>query len=178
MKKTFKYLLSMVAVALMGVAFSACTNEDDIDMGEVANWKVVCSNVTAPGKDAAWTNALRNSVNLNSQIVNFKDPEAIAADDTEKHLNKLDGLNETAAKWYLTYAAEQAYQMLNRDSFVATVNGAEVKRADLPENTVFTFTLFRVVGSQQFAVNSAKVTVVGDKVSIENNCEFDDLYEP
>lgn len=178
MKKTFKYLLSMVAVALMGVAFSACTNEDDIDMGEVANWKVVCSNVAAPGKDAAWTTALRNSVNLNSQIVNFKDPNNIAEGDTEKHLNVLNGINETAAKWYLTYAAEQTYQLLKKDAFVATVNGAEVKRADLPKNTVFTFTLFRVVEGNQFAVNSAKVTVVGDKVSIENNCEFDDLYEP
>lgn len=168
----------MVAVALMGVAFSACTNEDDIDMGEVANWKVVCSNVTAPGKDPAWITAMRNSVNLNSQIVNFKDPADIADNDTETHLNALKGINETAAKWYLTYAAEQTYQLLNKDAFVATVNGAEVKRADLPNNTVFTFTLFRVVDNNQFAVNAAKVTVAGEKVTIENNCDFDDLYAP
>ena len=163
MKKSIKYLMSMLAVALMAFTFAACTNEDDVDLGPVARWSVEC------------TSALNNGQNLpdvvkvmNKEIC--KDVDLYGADDATKPEASEDltdpkdengeaiEWSETQARYYLQYAVVTADRYLGLEANQAF-------RQSIPDGTVITFTLSRVgTGDKKITANRATVTVSADKI--------------
>lgn len=163
MKKIFKYMLSAAAVALMGSALSACTNEDDLDMGAEGEWKVSCTQVNAPGVAEATVNQIQQTfqqVCCNDFCETEKDEDGndvLDANDNPKYLNHADQ-SETQAYYWLELAAETCYQYLNSEDH------QDVRQA-LPNGSTITFTLYRVTnnnGVKKELANSKAVVTVSD----------------
>lgn len=175
MKKTFKYLMSLVAVVMLSFAFASCTNEDNVDFGPVGNWSVRCSSVVAPDKDQAWAGQVMELMNKDiclDQTLADPTPDTKADDEEEEEekepldLTVLKDKSETQAKYYLRYAMESCYQYLN-----AAAN--EDFRKSLPDGTVITFTLYRVTAENNLNNSTVSVTVTEDAVIPSDNLEFD-----
>lgn len=163
MKKTFKYLLSLVAVVAVSMAFTACTNEDDVDFGPVGTWSVNCTKVTAPGWTAEQTADLQQLMNkvacLDQTLADPVEDEGDSEDEEKEEpldLTKLSDKSETQAKYYLNYAMETAYQYINND---------ETLLESLPDGAVITFTLYRISGSNRLVSNTATVSKKDGKLS-------------
>lgn len=155
MKKTFRYILSVVAAVLLGAAFSACTNEDNVDLGAVGNWSVECSKVTAPG--------------LSEERIKQLVEDFTAVANQHSDLSLLEEKNETQAKYYLDYAAETCYQYLNDETNQAV-------RDELKNGSTITYTLYRVTKpatetepANRLVSNTAVLTIYSDDITITNN---------
>lgn len=194
MKKTFKYLLALVAVVVMGFSFAACTNEDDVDLGPVGYWSVACSGVKGEGLAEAQQNNIVSQLNndicrgiiegdnlLNIAFNKNKKGtdgkiQASYAEDGKTVFNGLQNRSETQAKYWLRYAAETCYQYLNNADNQAL-------RASLPDGTRITFNLYRVVLNAEMteatlmSANSAVLTVGAKDITISDDMTFGDEDE-
>lgn len=205
MKKMFKYIMTVAAATAMTVSLSSCKNEDDLDMGAQGNYAVELTDVNAPDMEAtaktALVDFLRTSVidamdkGIYPQETKMKEDKKTPLPEDQQdpqwrneNLTKIKNtlypnlvflrqINETQAEDYLNFAVETTYIELN-----AAAN-ADIRKT-VPDNTVITFTLYRVVGDitvkglpaldkdnkplevQKLNAGKATVTVTKDKLTI------------